>query len=124
LFIFNLVSKRPIVERCQPLARTETNNNMKNDKPKNRFWIIAVLVLIVLTITTTIGDVFGSALFIFPSIPGFIVYVLVTADIHGWQPGPIGQAGRIIVTTLGSWIFWTPLIYWIYKRRLKKKNVG
>ncbi len=97
---------------------------MTDEKSKNRFWIIALLTLVVLTITTTIADVFDSGLFIIPSMPGFIIYVLVTGDIHGWQPGPIGQAGRIIVTTLGSWIFWTPLIYWIYKRRLKKKNIG
>jgi len=28
-----------------------------------------------------------------------------------------GDAGRIIVRMLGSWIFWMPLIYWIYKKR-------
>jgi hypothetical protein len=94
-----------------------------DDKSRNKFWIIALLTLLVLTITTTIADAFDSGLFIIPSMPGFIIYVLVTGDVHGWQPGPIGQAGRIIVTTLGSWIFWTPLIYWIYKRRLKKKNI-
>jgi hypothetical protein len=97
---------------------------MTDGKSNSRFWIIALLTLGVLTITTTIADVFDSGLFIIPSMPGFIVYVLVTGDIHGWQPGPIGEAGRIIVTTLGSWIFWTPLIYWIYKRRLKRKNIG
>jgi hypothetical protein len=97
---------------------------MIDKKLKNKFWIIALLTLVVLTITTTIADVFDSGLFILPSTPGFIIYVLVTGDIHGWQPGPIGQAGRIIVTTLGSWIFWTPLIYLIYKRRLKRKNIG
>jgi hypothetical protein len=97
---------------------------MTDDKSKNRFWIIALLTLLVLTITTTIADVFDLGLFIMPSMPGFVIYVLVTGDIHGWQPGPIAQAGRIIVTTLGSWVFWTPLIYWIYKKRLKKKNIG
>jgi hypothetical protein len=97
---------------------------MTDEKSKNKFWVIALFILIILSITTTIEDVTDSGLFIIPSIPGFIIYVLVTGDIHGWQPGPIGQAGRIVVTTLGSWIFWTPVIYWIYKRRRKRKNIG
>lgn len=95
---------------------------MTDEKAKSKFWIIALLTLVVLTITTTIADVFDSGLFIITSMPGFIIYVLVTGDIHGWTPGPIGQAGRIAVTTFGSWMFWTPLIYWIYKRRLKRKK--
>ena len=94
---------------------------------KRRFWVIAGVTLLILATTTIIADVLDtnhsdSALvgaLIIPSMPGFILYVLITGDIHGWQPGPIGQAGRIIVTTLGSWIFWTPLVYWIYKRLRK-----
>lgn len=95
-------------------------------KLKSRFWTVALVTLLALALTTTIADILDTnhsdsaflGMLIIPSMPGFIIYVLVTGDIHGWQPGPIGQAGRIIVTTLGSWIFWTPLIYWIYKRRL------
>lgn len=97
---------------------------MTDQKSKRKFWIIALLTLVVLAITTTIADVFDAGPLMILSMPGFIIYVLVTGDIHGWQPGPIGQAGRIIVTTLGSWLFWTPLIYWIYRRRLRRKNVG
>lgn len=101
-----------------------------DDKTKNSLWTIALMTLLVLIITTTTGDILDTnnseselaGLLIIPSIPGFIIYVLVTGDIHGWQPGPIGQVGRISVTTLGAWIFWTPLIYWIYKRRLRKKH--
>ena len=101
-----------------------------DDKAKNRLWAIAMVTLLVLTITTTIGDMLDTnnsesglvGILIVPSIPGFILYVLVTGDIHGWQPGPIGQVGRIIVVTLGAWTFWTPLIYWIYKRRQRNKN--
>jgi len=108
------------------MTTLDTNDN----KPKNRFWTIALVTLLVLTVTTSIGDILDTnnnesglaGLFIIPSIPGFLVYVLVTGDIHGWQPGPIGQVGRIIVTTLGSWIFWTPLINWIYKRRNRKSK--
>lgn len=97
---------------------------MTNKKAKSKLWTIVLLTLAVLAITTTIADIFDFGPFIIPAMPGFIIYVLATGDIHGWQPGPIGQAGRIIVTTLGSWIFWTPLIYWIYDRRLKKKNIS
>lgn len=108
------------------MMKLETND--KN--PKNRFWSIALVILLVLTVTTSIGDILDTnhnesglaGLFMIPSIPGFLVYVLVTGDIHGWQPGPIGQVGRIIVTALGSWIFWTPLINWMFKRRKRKSN--
>ena len=91
---------------------------------KRKFWVIAGVTLLVLATTTTIADVLDTnnsdgvlvTVLIIPSMPGFLLYVLITGDIHGWQPGPIRQAGRIIVTTLGSWVFWTPLVYWIYKR--------
>jgi hypothetical protein len=100
-----------------------------NDGTKSRFWVIALVTLSFLAITTATGDILDSnstesslvGLLIIPSLPGFLVYVLVTGDIHGWQPGPIGQVGRIIVTTLGAWIFWTPLIYWIH-RRIKRSR--
>ncbi|RNI25645.1 hypothetical protein [Rufibacter latericius] len=49
--------------------------------------------------------------------PGFILYVLTTGDIHGWQPGPIGQTGRVMVTVLGSWIFWSVISYLINRKR-------
>jgi hypothetical protein len=105
-----------------------TTIGTKDSKPKNRFWTIALVTLLVLTITTTIGDILDTnnnesgltGLLLIPSMPGFLIYVLVTGDIHGWQPGPIGQAGRIVVATLGSWIFWTPLINW-FDKRIKRK---
>jgi hypothetical protein len=91
---------------------------------KRKFWVIAGVTLLVLATTTTIEDVLDTnhsdgvwvKVLIIPSMPGFILYMLITGDIHGWQPSPIGQAGRIIVTTLGSWVFWTPVVYWMYKR--------
>jgi hypothetical protein len=53
-------------------------------------------------------------------MPGFILYVTVTGDIHGWQPGPIGQFGRVLVTGFGSALFWTTIWYFIARRRIKK----
>lgn len=93
-------------------------------KLKPRFVIIATPTLLLLTTSTTIADILDTnhsesvflGVLVLPSMPGFILYVLLTGDIHGWQPGPIRQAGRIIVTTLGSCIFWAPIVYWIYKR--------
>ncbi len=107
-----------------------TTIDTNDKKPKNRFWTIAQLTFLVLIITATIGDIPDTnnnesgltGLFIIPSIPGFLVYVMVTGDIHGWQPRPIGQVGRIVVTALGLWIFWTPLINWVYKRRNRKSK--
>ncbi len=53
-------------------------------------------------------------------VPGFILYVIATGDIHGWQPGPIDQSGRVLVTGFGSAIFWSTFIYFIYRRRIRK----
>lgn len=53
-------------------------------------------------------------------MPGIFLYVIVTGDIHGWQPGPIGQSGRVIVTGFGSAVFWSIVIYFIYRRRIRK----
>ena len=102
----------------------DTNEN----KTKKRFWIIALVMLLILAITTTIADILDTnnsdsvfvGILIIPSMPGFLIYVLTTGDIHGWQPGPIGQSGRIIVCTLGAWIFWLPFAFMIYKRKIKK----
>src|SRR4051794_10425853 len=104
-----------------------TTRDKTEQRTRNKFGTIALLTLLVLTVTTTTADILDTnhsdsalvGVLIIPSMPGFILYVLVTGDIHGWQPGPIGQVGRIVVTTLGSWVFWTPLIYWIYKRIIR-----
>ncbi|HSY60595.1 MAG TPA: hypothetical protein VK796_01915 [Cytophaga sp.] len=83
-----------------------------------------------MAIITSIGDVldknhndsiFSGILFI-PMLPGFIIYVLTKGDIHGWQPGPIGQVGRIAVCAFGSWMFWLPFIFKIYMWKLKRAN--
>lgn len=103
----------------QPSIDTMNTDERGHRQLKRRFWVIATLTLLVLTTTTIIADFLMQIIvknaflgvLLLPSMPGFILFVLVTGDIHGWQPGPIGQAGRIIVTTLGSWTFWTPIVY-------------
>lgn len=88
-------------------------------KTKRGFWIIALVMLVVLVTTTTIADVLNTnkndSVFVgilgIASLPGFFIYVFTTGDIHGWQPGPIGQAGRIIVCTVGSWMFCCHLLF-------------
>ena len=102
---------------------------IKENQKKSNFWKITLIVLLVLTPITIVSDIMDSkgddsvmGIFMLPLMPGYIIYVLVTGDIHGWQPGPIGQSGRIIVTVIGSWIFWTPLIYWINKKFERKKE--
>jgi hypothetical protein len=97
-------------------------------RQESKFWKVALITLAVLTPITILSDILESkgddtlmAIFMLPLMPGFIIYIIVTGDIHGWQPGPIGQGGRIIVTILGAWIFWTPIIYWIYNKVKRRK---
>ena len=118
------ITKIHLAYAGRPSIYTMNTDERGHRQLKRRFWVIAILTLLVLATTTTTADILDTnhsesaflGVLILPSMPGFVLYVLVTGDIHGWQPGPIGQAGRIIVTTLGSWIFWTPIVYWIYKR--------
>ncbi len=86
---------------------------------------VATIILIPLTLIleklensephTTVTAV--MSLFI---MPGFIIYVIVTGDIHGWKPGPIGVGGRITVTVLASALFWSTLIYFASRKRYRK----
>lgn len=58
---------------------------------KRKFWVIAGVTLLVLAITTTIADVLDTnhsdgvlvTVLIIPSMPGFILYVLITGD-YSW----------------------------------------
>ena len=82
-------------------------------------FVILSLLAYLLEYLESIGkDSFLVFLWIF-LMPGFILYVIVTGDIHGWQPGPIGQYRRVLVTGFGSTVFWLLLFFAIkkYKNR-------
>jgi hypothetical protein len=104
------------------ILTTHQVTTQKNAKEKkSKLWKIAFITLGILASIAAVSDIMETdgddslmGTFLFPLMPGIVVYILVTGDIHGWQPGPIGQVGRILVMVLGSWIFWTPLVYWIY----------
>ena len=96
---------------------------------KYNFSIWALTIFMFLSVLTIILEYFETidnegftGLFYLLIMPGLILYVIVTGDIHGWQPGPIGVIGRLIVTILGSSIFWTLLAYLIFRRRKRKLN--
>lgn len=55
-------------------------------------------------------------------MPGYFIYMLATGDIHGWQPGPIGAAGRIMVTGLGTALFWCGIVFLVKRIRRKRDN--
>jgi hypothetical protein len=79
--------------------------------------LLVVALLLPLSITFSILseiDETFEGLFLFYNFPGFIVYVFSTGDIHGWKPGPIGQAGRVCVIAVGSWSFWSLVLFAIY----------
>lgn len=87
---------------------------------KKRTLLVTIIVLFFLSLTLSTLSEIGEAMegmFLLYNFPGFIVYVLTTGDIHGWKPGPIGQAGRVIVTGLGAWVFWSLVAFAIYKAK-------
>ena len=101
---------------------------LPKERRRGKLWKIALIVFLVLTPITIFSDMMDIkghdavvGIFMVPLMPGYIIYILLTGDIHGWQPGPIGQSGRIIVTLIGSWLFWTPLIYWFTKKFKRTK---
>jgi hypothetical protein len=104
-------------------SRIGTNHKEK----KNKFWLIALGLLAGLTGLTLLLEYLESRVVhdswmtipYLPIMPGFFIYVIITGDIHGWKPGPIGQEGRIIVTIIASWVVWT-LIAYVVCRRFKK----
>jgi hypothetical protein len=79
------------------------------------------ILLFLLSYLTDSADGGILAIFSLPLIPGFIIFVLTTGDIHGWQPGPVGEIGRILVIAIGSWFFWYPVLYLIIKKLNQKK---
>jgi hypothetical protein len=96
------------------------------EERKKRRLFITVIVLFVLSLTFSILSEVDESLegmFLLYNFPGFIVYVLTTGDIHGWKPGPIGLAGRVIVTALGSWTFWFLVALAIYKAMKIRRQI-
>ena len=53
-------------------------------------------------------------------LPGYLVYIITTGDIHGWRPGPIGVSGRIIVSGVANALFWTFILARLLKRSRAK----
>ena len=89
-----------------------------------RFLKIAVVsVIILIPITLFVEESHGhsslASILSYFTVPGYFLYIIVTGDIHGWKPGPIGEGGRMAVAILGSTFFWTPVIYFLL--RLFKK---
>ena len=45
-----------------------------------------------------------------------MVYILVTGDIHGWKPGPIGFDGRVAVVSISNTLIWALVVWFLTKR--------
>ena len=63
---------------------------------------------------------FFSVPLVLPLLPGYLVYIITTGDIHGWRPGPIGVSGRIIVSGVANALFWTFILARLLKRSRAK----
>jgi hypothetical protein len=125
---------RFIHKRCVPFARRQkrdtnsrqltTGQDIEDRKRKGLIKTLVILFFLSLTFSTLSEvDESWEGLFLLYNFPGFIVYVISTGDIHGWKPGPIGQAGRVVVTALGSWTFWSLLAFAIYKAKKIRRQI-
>ncbi|MDF7810909.1 hypothetical protein [Hymenobacter sp. YC55] len=95
-----------------------------------RLKIVSAVALAVIALTLIsenipdslfVGPIDTAALICLPLLPGYIGYIIVTGDIHGWQPGPIGYGGRVAVSSFFNILFWLPIVFKLIKR--KAKNV-
>ena len=59
---------------------------------------------------------FWGSLVVVPLLPSYLVYVLVTGNIHGWYPGPIGVGGRVAVVSVFTTLVWALLVWRLTKR--------
>ena len=59
---------------------------------------------------------FWVSLITYPLLPGYMVYILVTGDIHGWKPGPIGFDGRVAVVSISNTLIWALVVWFLTKR--------
>jgi hypothetical protein len=95
-----------------------------------RVKVVSVVALVVIALTLLsenipdslfIGPIDIAALICLPLLPGYIVYIIVTGDIHGWQPGPIGYGGRVAVSSFFNVLFWLPIVFRLRKRKAKNE---
>jgi hypothetical protein len=62
---------------------------------------------------TNFGLLVGRLLLVL-LLPGMLFYAMVTGDVHLGQ-----KTAGMIVTGLGTWIFWSFIFYFFYNRRKK-----
>jgi hypothetical protein len=86
---------------------------------KINFWLF-LGILACNALLEVINDNLSMIGFI-PNIPGLLLYVLTTGDIHDWHPGPLGRVGRVLVTSVGTSVFWS-LIVWIVRIIRRKRS--
>ena len=65
---------------------------------------------------------FWGSLVALPLLPGYLIYVLTTGDIHGWHPGPIGIGGRVAVVSTFNTLIWALLVWRLTKRTRQATN--
>lgn len=94
----------------------------KKKKALIRTVVILFIVSFVFSALSQIDDSWEGMFLLF-NFPGFVVYVISTGDIHGWNSGPIGRVGRAIVTALGSWAFWSLVTFVIYKAKQIRRQI-
>jgi hypothetical protein len=58
-----------------------------------------------------------GALLVLPLLLGYLGYMITTGDMHGWQPGPIGYAGRVALVSVFNILFWSLVFFRLTKSR-------
>jgi hypothetical protein len=94
------ITKIHLAYAGRPSIDTMKTDEREHRQLKRRFWVIAILTLLVLTTTTTIADILDTnhsesaflGVLLLPSMPGFVLYVLVTGDT--WLAARTDRTGR------------------------------
>jgi hypothetical protein len=80
------------------------------------FPIIALLTATTFYILDTNFELLIGRILLVPLLPGLLMYALFTGDVH------LGQTtAGMIFTGLGTWIFWSIVLYLFYNRKKNKK---